>query len=282
MILAAGGTGTLGTQVVSRLVGHGLAMPDLVDTVHGDLRDPDAVSEALRDCTTVISAVHGFAGAGRPSPEAIDRDANCSLVRAAVSAGVEHFVLLSVLGAAPDHPMSLHRSKYAAEQALRASALQWTIIRPAPYLETWVSVIGARIEDKERAMVFGPGRNPINFVSVRDVASLVDLAVRDPAWRRQLVEITGPENLTFTDIAERLIATSDRTAQIRHLPLAMLRVMSLLARPVSPVFARQAHAAVVMNSTDMAADTTALRRRIPGVPAITLDDVLSGTASHPT
>jgi hypothetical protein len=37
----------------------------------------------------VVSAVHGFAGPGRPSPEAIDRDANHALIQAAADAGVQ-------------------------------------------------------------------------------------------------------------------------------------------------------------------------------------------------
>jgi hypothetical protein len=54
----------------------------------------------------------------------------------------------------------------------------------------------------------------------------------------------------------------------------MLRVMSALARPVAPVLARQAHAAVVMNTTDMTADGTALRARFPTISATTLDELL--------
>ncbi|HZD71460.1 MAG TPA: hypothetical protein VFA45_21885 [Actinomycetes bacterium] len=105
-----------------------------------------------------------------PSPEAIDRDANLALVQAAAAAGVQHLALVSVLGAAPDHPMSLHRAKDAAEQTLRA--------------------------------------------------------------------------------------------------------MSVLARPFSPGFARQAQAAVVMSGTDMAVDVSAIRDRLAAIPATTLDQVI--------
>jgi uncharacterized protein YbjT (DUF2867 family) len=124
MILVAGGTGTLGTHLVRLLTDRGddvrvltrdparaAALPDTVQTAQGDLRDPAAVSAAVRSCSTVISAVHGFVGSGKPSPEAIDRDGNRQLIRAAAAEGVEHFVLVSVLDAAPDHPMSLYRAK---------------------------------------------------------------------------------------------------------------------------------------------------------------------------
>jgi uncharacterized protein YbjT (DUF2867 family) len=287
MILVAGGTGTLGSQVVRLLLERGepvrvltrdparaADLPDAVQVLTGDLRDPAAVTAAVRGCATVVSAVHGFVGPGKPSPEAIDRDANRALIRAAADAGVQHLVLVSVLGAAPDHPMSLHRAKHAAEQALRASGLAWTILRPAAYLETWIAIIGARLADKGQALVFGPGRNPINFVSAHDVAAVVDLAVHDQSLRGRLLEVGGPENLTFTRLAERLITASGRPGRIRHVPLVMLRALSLLARPVSPAFARQAQAAVVMNTTDMALDTSTIRDRLPTIPATTLDEVI--------
>jgi uncharacterized protein YbjT (DUF2867 family) len=287
MILVAGGTGTLGSQMVRLLLERGervrvltrdparaAHLPDAVQVLTGDLRDPAAVAAAVRGCATVISAVHGFVGPGKPSPEAIDRDANRALIRVAADADVQHLVLVSVLGAAPDHPMSLHRAKHAAEQALQASGLAWTIIRPAAYLETWIAITGAKLADDGQALVFGPGRNPINFVSAHDVAAVAVLAVHDRSLRGQLLEVGGPENLTFTQLAERLITASGRPGRIRHIPLALLRAMSLLARPVSPTFARQAQAAVVMNTTDMTLDTSTIRDRLPTIPATTLDEVI--------
>jgi len=288
MILVAGGTGTLGTQLVpllssrglgvrvlTREPGHAAHLPATVETITGDLRNPATAAAAVRDCATVISAVHGFAGAGKPSPEAIDRDANRTLIQAAAAAGAEHFVLVSVLGAAPDHPMSLHRAKYSAEQELITSGLPWTIIRPAAFLETWIAIIGAKIPGHGQALVFGSGTNPINFVSARDVAAIADIAVHDESLRGHSIEAAGPENLTFTQIAERLLAASGGPGKIKHIPLPMLRVMSVLARPFSPVFARQAQAAVVMITTDMTADVAAIRRRFPAIAVTTLDDELA-------
>src|SRR5512132_558679 len=109
--------------------------------------------------------------------------------------------------------MSLHRAKYAADQALWASGLAWTIIRPAAYLETWIAIIGAKLADGGQALVFGPGRNPVNFVSAHDVAAVVDLAVHDPSLRGQVLEVTGPENLTFTQLAERLVTASGQSGR---------------------------------------------------------------------
>jgi len=288
MILVAGGTGRLGASIVQQLLenGHDVrvltrdpirarALPDRVELARGDLRSPNDVATALKSCRVVISAVHGFAGPGRPSPEAIDRDANLALVGAAKRAGVQHFVLFSVQGAARDHPMSLHRAKAAAEAGLRDSGLTFTIIRPTAFMETWMAIIGGTLADKGRALVFGPGRNPINFVSVRDVTALTALILANDGLKNQTLEIGGPENLNFVAIAEAMIEAHGKAASIEHIPLPVLRVMSVLARPFAPIFARQAHAAVVMNTMDFSFDGGA-RDRFPSLPRTTLRDVLQG------
>jgi uncharacterized protein YbjT (DUF2867 family) len=225
-------------------------------------------------CASVVSAVHGFAGPGRTSPATIDRDGNRTLIRAAAGAGVRHLVLVSVRGAAPGHPMSLHRMKYAAEQELIGSGLGWTIIRPVPFLETWIALIGEKVADQGQALVFGTGDNPINFVSVADVAAVIEHAVRDTTLRSQTIEVGGPETLSFNQIAERLITNTGRPGRTKHIPLPMLRTLSVLAKPVSPGFARQARAAVVMNTTDMIFDYRSVREPFPGIPFTTLDQVL--------
>ncbi len=290
MILVAGGTGNLGAPLVRSLVGGGHDVRVLtrdpkrakasttdferVEFVTGDVRVSADVARAVASCRVVISAVHGFAGPGNPSPEAIDRDANRVLIAAAKAAGVEHFILLSVQAAAADHPMSLHRAKYAAEEALRESGLAFTIVRPTAFMETWAGIIRGTIADKGHALVFGPGLNPINLVSVRDVAALVLLALEDPSLRNETLEIGGPENLGFVTLAERIIEAQGKSARIKHIPLPVLRMMSVLARPFAPVFARQAGAAVVMNTIDMSFDG-AVRERLPSLPRTTLRDVLS-------
>jgi len=78
---------------------------------------------------------------------------------------------------------------------------------------------------------------------------LVARAVIEGRLERDTVEIGG-ENLTFVRLAERLIEARGAGA-IKHVPLPVLRAMSMLARPFAPAFARQAQAAVVMNTVDM-------------------------------
>jgi NADH dehydrogenase len=137
MILIAGGTGRLGTQLVTRLAARGLEVRILTrdpsrarhlagvasEVVEGDVRDPASLARAVQGAATVVSAVQGFAGPGRVSPASVDRDGNANLVGAALEVDAE-VVLMSVLGASPEHPIELFRAKWAAEQQLRASGVR--------------------------------------------------------------------------------------------------------------------------------------------------------------
>jgi uncharacterized protein YbjT (DUF2867 family) len=264
MILVVGASGTLGRVLVAELVARGEHVRALtrdqsritasdVEVAVADFRDTDAVERAMNGCDVVVLAANGLVGARGISPETIDRDANIAAIARASAAGVQHVVLLSAYGAGPRHPMSLHRAKFAAERALKASGLTWTIIRPTPFLETWTGIIGAHVEDRHQAVVFGRGVNPIDFVPVAAVADAIAEAVAERPHRDRERDLTGRQTRTFTALAEDAVAASAVPAGIRHIPLGMLRLLAHAAKPFSPAFARRAQAVVVMNTTDMTA-----------------------------
>ena len=181
---------------------------------------------------------------------------------------------MSVAQAAPDHPIELFRMKHLAEQDLRASGLAWTIIRPTAYMETWVTIVGRPLLETGKTRIFGRGDNPINFVSARDVACLVDLAVVDTGLRGQVIEIGGPEDVTLNGMADRFEAVTGKGGARSHAPVPVMRLMSTALRPFKPVLAGMIGAGVVMDTRDMRADTTETRHRFPSIPTTYLDEMM--------
>jgi len=285
VIIVAGGSGLLGQHVVTDLLAHGekvrvlvrdaararALFGDAVELVAGDVRRADGLDELVAGASVVVSAVHGFLGGRGAGPVEVDERGNANLVAAASAAGAG-VVLVSVLGASPDSPVDLLRAKHAAEQHLRGSETPFTIVRASAYLETWLSVLTKTAGKSGRPLIFGRGEQPILFVSALDVAAVVSRAATDSTLRGQVLEIAG-EPITMTELARALQDTRGWHGAPRHLPRPLLRALSVLARPISPAFARQNQTALAMDIGVLAVDAAAASPL--GLPRQTLPDVLA-------
>jgi len=174
--------------------------------------------------------------------------------------------MMSVVGASSDSPMDLFRAKNAAEQHLRSRRVEWTIVRATAFVELWAEILA-------KAPVFGRGDNPINFVSVRDVAAVVERAVVDSGMRGKIVEVGGPSNVTFNELAALLQQVRGGNRKIHHIPRWLLRAMAPIAR--------QPRAALAMDTIDMTFDASAERADIADLPMTDLRAALSHTAGLP-
>jgi uncharacterized protein YbjT (DUF2867 family) len=273
VIVLAGGTGRLGTLLATRLAARGVALRILTrdparashlvglgaEILEGDVRNRASLDSAVRGAATVVSAIQGFEGPGRISPASVDRDGNANLIDASAAVGA-HVVLVSVVGAAPDHEMELFRAKWAAEQHLRDSGVPWTIVRATAFVELWMEIM-------TKPIVFGRGENPINFVSVGDVAAVTERAVDDADLRGKILEVGGPENTTFNELAALLLQLRGQSAAIRHIPRRMLRA--------GAPFSRRARAALAMDNIDMTFDAAPARRAFAEIPTTEIRTALT-------
>jgi NADH dehydrogenase len=287
MILIAGGTGNLGLELIPHLAGHGTAvrvltrdtdrarqrLGDHAEFVAGDVRNPQTLAAAMQGIDSVVSAMTGF-GPGGAGPRVVDYLGNVNLIRAAEAAGVRRFVMVSMYGAAADHPMELARMKFRAEGVLRASRLEWVIVRPNAFMELWAEITGGPIVKEGKATVFGRGENPINFNSAKDVARFIELALFDDGLSQTILDVGGPENLTFNQLVRQIERAAGKNAAVKHVPLPMMRLLSLVMRPIKPDLAGMIAAGIAFDTADMSFDASELRSRFPEVELTPMADVL--------
>jgi uncharacterized protein YbjT (DUF2867 family) len=220
-LLLCGGTGDLGGRIATRLAQRGIPFRALVrpgsdaaalraagaQLVTGDLTDRASLDRAMTRATTVITTANAIgrmlSGTRDLSIDAVDRDGNVSLVRAAEAAGVQRFVFVSAAGLSDG---MVARAPFAAakrhvEDVLQDSPMESVIVQPAPFQEFWSSAEAGLRPDKRRAVIYGRGRAPVNYVAVDDVAeACVRLAVHaDPP---PVLELGGPEALTRHDVVD--------------------------------------------------------------------------------
>lgn len=270
MILIVGASGRLGSVVVQQLLAQGkpvrvmtrtpLTLAHLkqqgAEVVSGGLLDPASLLRACRGTEQVLAAAHALDGKGDNNPHTVDDAGNRQLIDAAKAAGVQHFVYLSILGASPDAPLEFFRIKYRTEEYLRASGLNFTILRPSAFMNLWAQLIGQPILEQGKATIFGRGNNPINFVAVEDVARFVCAALEDPGAGNRVIEIGGPENLTLNQVAEIFERASGHQAKKRHVPLPVMRALSILVQPVNPALSRLIRLGIFMDTANLCYDMT--------------------------
>lgn len=280
MILVVGSTSSVGMRVIPQLLAQGekvRAMTRLpskaeaerlrelgAEVVQGDLRDPASVVRACQGVEKVLAAAHGFASSQADNnPHTVDDMGNHHLIAAAKAAGVQHFVFISILGVSPTNPLEFFRIKYATEQYLQRSGLSYTILRAAAFMEFWAAMVGVPILKTGKTTIFGRGNNPINFVSAADVAKFCVTALREAQARNQVIDVGGPENLTFNQVAELFEKVGRRPAKKSHVPLPVLRVMRLLTRPFNPMLSAQITGGILMDTENQAYDMSATLQRYP-------------------
>ncbi len=149
-VLVAGATGQTGRLVVEELLTGGYAVRVLVrdeaaarsalgDRVEyrvADVREPQGLATSMRGADAVISAIGAGAAKGDNRPEMVDYLGVKNLAEAAASAGVGHFVLISSRSVTDEnHPLNkmfgdVLKWKLRGENALRASGVPYTVVRP--------------------------------------------------------------------------------------------------------------------------------------------------------
>jgi uncharacterized protein YbjT (DUF2867 family) len=241
MILVVGATGVVGGMIArglleqgkevrilvrrdspsSQLVQQGFATSaeTLIETgaqpVHGDLRDRASLEVALEGVETVVTTANSAMRGGADNPQSVDLEGNRNLIEASRDAGVEHFVFVSLLGAAPDHPAPFMQAKGQSEATLRESGMGHTILAPTAFMEVWPAmVVGMPALQGRTVTLVGEGSRRHSFVSNRDVAAFAVNAVDHPAALNRHLAIGGPEALTWREV----VATYERVLE-RSVPV---------------------------------------------------------------
>jgi len=253
MILIVGGSGFLGREVTKRLLARGeqvrlsVRTPAKVDdlkqlgakVLQGDLIDPPSLRVACQRVDRVFAAAHSLLGKGRYRSEAVDDAGHRALIDAAKAAGVPHFVYTSILGATPDHRVDFFRTKYRVEEYLKASGLNYTILRPAAFMEWHAHILnGKGILENGKTSLLGKGTKQRNFVAVQDVAHFAVLALTNSKLQNRTLVVGGPGNYSANQVAELYGKLAGVTPKVTHLPAPVARVMSIVLKPFHPGLSR--------------------------------------------
>jgi NADH dehydrogenase len=302
MILIVGGTGTLGSATTRRLLTRGTAVRVMTRTpekaaelgklgaevVQGDLLEKASLTRACRGVEKVLAAAHSVMGRGREASKYVDLQGHKDLIDAARTAGVKHFVYTSAYQYNPTYDaVPFFHFKRQIEHYLQTSGLSYTILRPTAFMEAHAEMfIGQPILGKGKVSLFGKGQNPRNFVAADNVAQFAVMALSDPTFSGQTVDIGGPENVTNMEVVRLYEKLDGRTAKVSHVPLGMLKVMYRLMRPFHPGLSQIMQFSIYADTTDNSFDPGPMLAAYPKIKFTPLGEwagqrIQSGALSVP-
>ncbi|MEM1345398.1 MAG: NAD(P)H-binding protein [Pseudomonadota bacterium] len=236
-VFLAGASGTIGQAVAKALVeaGHEVVcflrpsaesagLPAAAQIRRGHVDDPASlVSEGFRGerFDAVISCMASRTGVAEDAWQ-VDYRANLALLGVARAVGVERFVLLSAICVQKPR-LAFQRAKLAFEEALQASGLDWTIVRPTAFFKSLSGQV-ARVMAGKPYLVVGDGRRTAcKPISDRDLARFLVATLADPSARDAVLPIGGPgPAITPRDQAEALFGLLGRPLRLHRVPLGVL------------------------------------------------------------
>jgi uncharacterized protein YbjT (DUF2867 family) len=117
---------------------------------------------------------------------------------------VEHVVKVSALGASPNAKIAPSRWHGQIEQQLEKSSLGWTILQPSYFMQNMLMF--AESIANQGAFYCPAGEGKMGMVDVRDIAAVAVKALSEPGHMAKKYVVTGPEAISYTQIAEKLTA----------------------------------------------------------------------------
>lgn len=212
-ILVTGGTGTLGSLVVTRLrdTGHEVRVLSRHSADHPvDLRDGSGLDAAMAGAEVVVHCASSTRAQGKGDDVAAGH-----LIEAARRAGtVSNVVYISIVGV-DVVPLGYYKVKLKVERLLEESGLGVTILRTTQFHDLVEQVVAMAAKLPVVPLPYGVRVQPIAVEEVAD--RLAELAVPTPSGR--VPDMGGPEIRTLPDLGRAYLSATGRRRRVVPLPL---------------------------------------------------------------
>jgi uncharacterized protein YbjT (DUF2867 family) len=289
LILVIGGRSKIGAALVGELLDRGervrvlvrasepaasgppAGLPAAAEAVTGDLADEGSLVRAMTGVEKVFLL-------SSPHPAAVSWHRNA--VDAARRTQVQLLVRSSILGAERKSDAEFISAHTASDRYTEDSGLPYVIVRPNLFLQNIPESTIPAI-DASGTLYADAGDARISMVDARDVAAVAAVALTEPGHAGAHYDVTGPEALSYHDVAVKLTTTLGRPVSYVNAPDSAVR-QALLGAGLSPWFA-DALVGLYQDyrrsgTVGYAAQVTDTIQRLTGRPARSLDDLLSEIA----
>ena len=249
-VVVVGGTGMLGSQVVTELLSRGRPVRALVrpgsdasrleqagaEIARGDMMDLPSLRLAMDGADAVVSTAAGYTRHSKGDTDEIDTIGNANLAQAARQAEVRRFVLTSILTCdqTPNVPHFWH--KKVAEDRLEQQGVPFVALRPGAFLDM-ITQMGGDPFAKRRLMWFGSATIPLTFVLTADLAGYLAAAVDAPGVDGQRIDIGWDRPVSMQEIARIAGDLLGQPVKVRTVPTPVVDVATGVVGRFNPMVA---------------------------------------------
>jgi uncharacterized protein YbjT (DUF2867 family) len=228
--MVTGGTGFVGGEIVRQLrdAGH---EPVLLRRAAAT-ESIETVAELMRGCNAVIHLVGIISEAGSQTFENIHTRLTEKIVAATKVAGIRRYIHMSALGTRPNAISRYHQSKWAAEECVRRSGLDWTIFRPSIIYgpgDGFVNLFARMSRWSPVMPLIGGGHTKFQPIAVANVARAFVAALAEPGAVGKTLALAGDEVFSFRELVELVLVVTKRRRFKVPIPFGVARFQAALA-----------------------------------------------------
>jgi len=203
--------------------------PQRVNRVAGDLSDVDVLAKAFAGCDTVAHCAGINREIGSQTFQRIHVEGTHNVVAAAERVGVRRIALMSFLRARPNCGSPYHESKWAAEEILRHSTLDYTIVKAGMVYgrgDHMLDHLSHAFFTLPLLATVGLRQKAIRPLAIDDLVHLLCAALVEGRLPKKTVAITGAEELYLSDAARRVAQVLNRKVLILPAPVVFHHVLA--------------------------------------------------------
>jgi len=191
---------------------------------------------AFEGCDAVAHCAGIDREIGSQAYEAVHVQGTANVVGAAQEAGVPRLALLSFLRARPDCGSGYHESKWAAEEVVRSSTCEWTVLKPGMIFGRGDHML----DHLSHALytfpvLLGIGQRRVRPLAVGDVVKILVASLVEGRLPNKTVGLVGPTEIGFDNAARRVAQVLNRKRPFIRMPIAFHYLMAWMAERLMTV-----------------------------------------------
>jgi NADH dehydrogenase len=233
-IAITGGTGFIGRHLAQRLAAEKVEVVLLARSDRGgfngrgmtlvatDLSDRAVLRKAFAGCDMVAHCAGINREIGQQTYRRVHIEGTRNVIDAASQAGVKKIVLMSFLRARPNCGSAYHESKWAAEELIRASGLDYTIIRASMVYgrgDHMLDHLSHALHTFPLFAMVGLKEKGIRPLAIDDLVDVLRAALVEGRLTRQTVAVTGAEELYLSEAVRRVARVTGKKVRMVRAPV---------------------------------------------------------------